>query len=394
MCAMITILTILRRRAWLHAAFAALLAVPAVVLVFWFWERLTVTPAVRFEGPSFQLLAGQGASTQFGLQIPRMASEGRIIVGLPMGARDAADFDSLSFDIRGLENAAGAGLYWTRADNPAVGIPRPLSLDEVRQGRVALTGYPGWEGGLESVGFVVQGPLRGEVLFRFVNLQPAKSTVWDVAKRLAVNWMALGDWDGGSVNFHIGAERTERRLTPVLSVILWVMAWLLICRVAQINQVDLPRLAAVLLAGLLLGWAALDLRWQMTLLHRHLAPPADPLVALDERRAIFWAENKPKLFSDPTRRVFVVTDDPSGYVAHRTRYHLGSVRSSFGMLRLPSEAERRVGDYVLILGSREPVRFDPLVQQLVVGTMSIPAKLIFNVPEAGALVEITDGVSR
>lgn len=384
---MITASEAQQRSVWWRVALAGLLAIPLVVFIFWVWERLTVTPAIRFEGPAFQLLAGEGASTQFGLQITKVAADGRAVVGLPMGGRDASAFDSLSFEIRGLEGATGAGIYWTRTDQPGVGIPRPFSLEEVREGRVVLSGFPGWEGRLDSVGFIVQGPLQGEVLFRAINLQPDKSTLLAVASRLVRQWSVLGDWDGGSVNFYVGAERTERRLTPALAATLWLFVVVLLWRIAILNRIGMPPLPAVLVAGFLVAWAALDLRWQTDLIHRHFTPSTDPLVATDRERARFWAENKAKIFS-AEQRVFLVSNDPTSYVAYRTRYHLGAVRTSFASTGLPAEGQRRVGDYILILGSREPVRFDEASQRLSIGETTVAAKLIFNVPEAGALLQI------
>lgn len=385
---MITALNAPQRGPWFRLGLLGLLAIPLVVLVFWLWERLTETPPVRFEGPAFQLLAGEGAATQFGLQITKLAADGRAMVGLPMAGRDAENFDSLSFDIRGLEGATGAGLYWTRSDQPGVGIPRPFSLDEVREGRVVLSGSPGWGGQLDSLGFIVQGPLQGEVLFRAINLQPQRASLPEVARRLAKQWGAVGDWDGGSVNFYIGAERTERRLTPALAAMVWIFALLLLWRVAVMNRIGMPPLAAVTIAGFLVAWAALDLRWQIDLVQRHFSPSTDSLVATDMARAKFWAENKKKLFRDG-QQIFLVSNDPAGYVANRTRYHLGATRTSFALSSLPPESARKAGDYVLILGSRERVSFDQVRQRLSIGGTEISAKLIFNVPEAGALLQIS-----
>jgi hypothetical protein len=385
----------LSRRSIALTVSAAVLAVPLAVLILWLWERLSTEPSARFEGVSFQLLSGEGGFGQGGLELRQVGPNGQGIMGVRIRNLPAEKFGEISFSMLGLENAQGAGVYWHRKSDPGVSHARALSIDEVRNGRARLDVDPQWVGEIQTFGFIVQGPIKSAVVLRSLGFVPDNAAVSEVFSRLVQNWTSVTDWGGGSVNFYIGAERDERRLTPVAFGLTWLFSGLLIFlilrRMGWVNDDELP-VTAVAVAGFLVVWAALDLRWQVDLWQRHFVPTDDALVAADERRAKLWAEVRPRLFNAQSR-VFIVSDDPSGYLAYRTRYHLGATRSSFGMLRLPNVAERRAGDLILILGSREPLQVDRSKNLLFSPSESVPATLVFNSPELGTVFRVLGGGS-
>ncbi len=376
------------RRAWIGALVLGLLAIPSTVVLLWIWVRLGSVAPLRFEGPSLMVLEGDAVASQGGLQVRGTSPQGRVIVGVGLAGIDASRLGAVVFDAPGLQTATGAGLYWTARSNPSLGIPRELSLAEVVRGRADLSTDPRWTGNLESLGLIINGPLKGEITIRYLGLVPQRPGLTDVAAQLARNWVSPADWDGGAVNFYIGADRTERRYTRALSVLLWILSFAVLCRLAERLRVAQPPIEKTLLVALLVGWALLDLRWQTDLVHRYLAPSNDQLVEVDRRRAALWAQARKPLEREGTR-VFLVSDDPSSFLTHRTRYHLGSVRTSMGMTRLPQRSERRAGDYLLVLGSREPLSYDAARGVLSGGGEAVPARLLFNSPVIGALFEVT-----
>jgi hypothetical protein len=60
------------------------------------------------------------------------------------------------------------------------------------------------------------------------------------------------------------------------------------------------------------------------------------------------------------------------------------------MTRLPSASERRPGDLILVLGSREPLTVDTASKRLVSPTDSVPVTMLLNSPVAGTLFKILD----
>lgn len=389
---MISLLPNDRRSRW-SIAISALLALPLVVFAFWIWERMGAAPTVKLEGYNFQILTGEGVPAEGGVAIRRVGADGRALVALSVPDLSAENYAEVVFDVSGLESAAGGGVYWTNNNKPEVGHPRPLSIEDVQRGRLQLSGDPRWRGTIGSFGFIVQGPVSRDIVFRSIGFSAGSQSLADVARRLGSNWASLAEWDGGGVNFHIGASRTERLMTPALSVLLWAILTAalhgLFVLTGFVNKKS-GSSVSLFVALILAGWAALDLRWQAELSRRHVTQAADAMLTADARRARALAEVKARFF-DNDHRVFIVSDDPSGYVAYRTRYHLGATRSSFGMDRLPTESERRPGDYILVLGSRRPLTIDRRAEFIASDSETIPATLIVNSPDVGALLRIERG---
>lgn len=384
------------RRSRFGLVLAAVLAVPLVVVVFWVWESYRASPTLQFEGFKFQVLEGQGRPAQGGVSITAVGPQGRAIVAVPMGIADARRYPRVSFVVSGLDRASGAGVYWTNTGTPEVGHPRGLSLDEVRSGEITLSSDPRWSGSIESLGFIIQGPLNEEVIFRSVGVLSDSTSFLDVAGRLKSNWLALADWDGGSVNFHIGASRTERLMTPAMSVLLWVFLTFGLFELFKRFGFVTPRngTAVTLLGALFLfAWASLDMRWQAELFSRNLTDTEDPMLVADARRgeALAQVRDALALGQSESARVFVVSHDPTGFVAYRTRYHLGATRTSFAMDRLPTDAERRPGDYLLLLSSTEPLTVDKRSGFVASRTESVPADFMTNSSEFGVLLRVRSG---
>jgi hypothetical protein len=80
-----------------------------------------------------------------------------------------------------------------------------------------------------------------------------------------------------------------------------------------------------------------------------------------------------------------------GYAVYRTRYHLGAADTSFGLDRLPSIAERRAGDYLIVFGLRDRLEYVRSRGVIESSTESIPVDLIANSPETGGIFRIRAG---
>jgi hypothetical protein len=345
--------------------------------------------AVRYESGRFQTIAGQGVLTQSGLElIAPDSSTGQVMVIVPLDQPiNAADYPMVSFKVPGLERASGAGIFWITAADPSRGHPMPLTLDQVRTGLVSLEGSPQWRGQVVRIGLVVQGPWSGQVTFRELGVLPRDVRMEDVAARWFRQWIHWAPWDAGASNFYVGAERSERRVTPVVFVSLWV---LLACLVYLAWRGDRPLwVVAALVLG---GWSLLDLRWQIDLWQRHGVEEPDAVLVADQRRRETLSQFRAtQIAANPDARVFVISGDPIGYAVYRTRYHLGATNTSFGLDRLPSITERRAGDYLIVFGLRDRLEYVRSRGVIESSTESIPVDLIANSPETGGIFRIRAG---
>ena len=389
---MISAADIFRGHSWRLGLVAGLIALPISLGLFWVWESFSSPPPGRRDGATFQVVEGRGEIINAGLRIPAGGDANRVIVAtaLPTAARAGA-YASMSFDIEGLDAAQGAGVYFTRRQDPTVGHPRALSLAAVRQGRLEMAEDPRWVGEIEVIGFIMQGPIRRDITVRSITLLPRAVGFWDVVARLGRSWMALADWDAGSANFYIGASINERLLTPTAFVGLWVMCtwllYLLFCRYAPAVglRVNGSTALSVLLVLLVAGWSALDLRWQIDLFSRLRSVDSSSQMERDASRR--WEEVRKRVFQQDVR-VFIVSTERDSFEVLRTRYNLAGINSSVGLYRLPNANERRAGDFVLLLGDRQAARFDIASGELRFGAGTVKVQVVFDDPLLGMLVRV------
>ena len=345
-------------------------------------------PSARYDSTAFKIVTGQGLLTQSGFEVTAPAESGQamVVVELPKPL-EAAQIPQLTFKAPGIERAAGAGMFWVTAADPTRGTPMPLTLEQVKTGEVNLEGNPNWRGEILRVGFIVQGPLGAPVVFRELGLVGIDQSLGNLVTRVARQWTHFSGWDGGAVNFYLGAERSERRLTPLVFTTLWVLFTALVY-FAWRGERRRWVIAAVVLGG----WLLLDLRWQLDLLQRHGQDEPDPALMADQRRQTLLSELKERQFDQrPDSRVFIISADTTSYAVYRTRYHLGATNTSFGLDRLPSAAERRAGDYLIVFGLRDRLEFSRSRGVLESSTESIPVDLITNSPETGGIFRIRSG---
>jgi len=341
---------------------------------------------LRFDSTRFQIASGQGLLTQNGFEITAAAPEtnqAMVVVSLDQPV-EAEDFPNVSFKVPGLDQAVGAGMFWITAVEPTKGHPMPLTMEQVRSGRVSLETAPEWRGKILRIGFVVQGPWSAPVTFRELGVLPREVAFSELAARWARQWTHWTPWDGRAINFYMGAELTERQITPVVFTALWVL-WAALIFFAWRGE-QLRTTLAVLVLG---GWALLDTRWQIDLWQRHGRELDEAVFLEDQRRQMMLSELKARQFdSRPDARIFIISADPTGYAAYRTRYHLAAANTSFGLDRLPSAAERREGDYLIVFGLRDRLEYSRSSGILESSSERISADLIANAPEIGGVFRV------
>jgi len=146
----------------------------------------------------------------------------------------------------------------------------------------------------------------------------------------------------------------------------------------------------------LVAWLALDVLWQWHLFGRlrethanyaglgpearlRAGPDAALVPALDRLR-----ERLP----DAPARILVLSEDPTDYLAGRVRYRLMPHNVLLQGARLPSRTQMRAGDYLLLLGSPDAIRYDEDDGLLRQGQRRIPAALELEIPRLATLYQV------
>ncbi|MEN9417843.1 MAG: hypothetical protein RI988_1463 [Pseudomonadota bacterium] len=348
------------------------------------------TPSVRLEGSQFQLREGSGKTVGAALEVAAASANGQVVAVSGVPELPAYRYRSVRFRATGLESSIQPAVFWIAGSAPRDAHARPLSAAEIQAGEAVLSSDDRWRGDIISFGVVTQGRLASPLRLEMVELLPAP-LAWDETLALLVrNWTHLDSWSGGSVNFYVGALRSERRLTPVVMMAAWASLTLVVFALGQaVSRGRLttrdwaPAAAATLLAGMFL----LDLRWQADAAFRatRTLGSAEDVPDSSARRAL---EGFRALITEPRARVLVVTDDAGSYATQRARYHILPLRASYGMTRLPMPTESQPGDYLLLLSYKGPIRFDAANGLLITPERSLPVDLLARSPDAGALFRI------
>jgi hypothetical protein len=221
-------------------------------------------------------------------------------------------------------------------------------------------------------------------------------TLTRLFQAVASEWMQVDGWTGRSINFNQGAPR-DALFPPVLLVALWVGFSSLLSALIAPPWRGFKSLAPYAVF-LLLGWLALDLRWQWALSQR-LSQTAATYAGLDQtarylagpdRRLYPFLREVLHHLPEPPARVFIVSADPGGANAGRVRYHLFPHNVSLPSATLPGDTKARAGDYVLLLSPMKPVRYDRDHGVLISKDGQRPADLLHAAAQ-GALFRLREG---
>ncbi len=260
------------------------------------------------------------------------------------------------------------------------------------EGTIDLATEPHWQGRIAAIGLTVRGAFSSPVTVRQLELRPAPLTVGELWRWAMNEWSVFEDWSQRSINYASGAP-LDALFPPVLIVALWI--GLSATLYAGFNPPRRRPGGALLpyAALFLLGWLLLDLRWQWELrerLERSEARFAGKdmterrLADLDGEFYRFLLEVRRRLPEKPVR-LFIVSQDPAGFLAGRARYHLLPHNGYMGFSQPPEAA--RANDYVLILSPLPGVRYDRQGQALAWENGRLSVDLRYAAPP-GALFQV------
>ena len=376
---------------WLGAALlGAALTMLAVLLFYRTGGLLSVAPPVRLSGAELQMASGQGELTPNGLQIRQPGPDGiGAVQGLVRRMVQAKLFRRLSWRVEGLEPGSELRLIWVTLAEPRTLRERRLPAES--EGVIDLATEPHWQGRIAAIGLTVRSAFASPVTVQQLELRPAPLTVGELGRWAVDEWRIFEDWSQRSINYASGAP-LDALFPPVLIVALWIGL-----SAALYTGLNPPRQRPGALlpyaALFLLGWLLLDLRWQWELrerLERTVARFAGKdmtdrrLADLDGEFYRFLLDVRRQLPEQPVR-LFIVSQDPAGFLAGRARYHLLPHNGYTGFSRPPDTAQ--ADDYVLLLTPLPGVRYNRQEQALVWENRRLPVEIRYSAP-AGALFRV------
>ncbi|MBL8250493.1 MAG: hypothetical protein JNK31_02365 [Candidatus Competibacter sp.] len=349
----------------LAAALGGLLSTVLVALMFYRAGGLeSVAPPLVLNSADLRLMSGQGGQTATGLEVKQPDAQGVISVQGSAGWVRASVYRRLIWRAEDVEPGHDLRLMWTTLAEPRTVREKRLPLTEPNGGAVDLRSEPDWRGRIAVLGLVARGPLERPLVIRRLKLQAPELGVAELARLAFEEWTAFEDWSQRSINYAAGAP-LDALFPPVLLAALWVGFS------AALYAVFVPFRRAgggwrPYLAFLLVGWLALDARWQWDLNRRlertesrFAGKEGDErlLAGLDGELYRFLLDVRRQLPEKPVK-LYIVSADPGDFQSGRARYHLLPHSGYMKFSQPPAPGVAHPGDYVLILSPLAGVRYD------------------------------------
>jgi hypothetical protein len=358
-------------------------------------NRYSVQTALNIEAGDFFMLTGEGSATEQGFQIRKLSPQGYATVVRPRINVFADAYTEVKWRIAGVQDQ-DIRLIWATRDQPETLKEAVIAHNAEGIGTIDLSRQADWNGFIDGIGFAIRGTLREPItLQRLVLQNPQTPSMGTLMGRLWNEWGFFEGWTQRSINF-IDSTPRHALFPPVLAVAAWVALSIVLNLFWMLRHRQRLTLAS---CGVffLLGWLALDIRWQWNLGRR-----------LDITRTQFadksWREKqqagedgalfrvifeaRQKLPAEPVR-LFLITDSGEGnrYNRGRARYHLlpHNVYSSGSM---PFQGVRP-GDYILLLRPFAGIQYDHTEKVFKQNNRSLPVELVYASSMAG-LFRIND----
>ncbi|MCC8992960.1 MAG: hypothetical protein LM550_04585 [Candidatus Contendobacter sp.] len=368
-----------------------------ILLLFYQLDGLNgVASPLRVSGGQWQIAAGQGGPTATGLEIRQSDPRGWAAAQGSARMVRANLYRRLSWQVDGLAPGRELRLIWTTQAEPRTVRERVLPPAGPNGGALDLSEEPNWQGRIALIGLMTHGPLPQPLVIRRLELQPARLSSTELLRRAVEDWTSFEDWSQRSINYTSGAPR-DALFPPVLIVALWVGF-----SAACYALFAPPRWRAErrwpYAALFLLGWLALDGRWQWDLNQRldqtrtHFAGKTEVerrLADLDGDFYRFLGEVRQRLPESPVR-LLILSSDPGGFWAGRARYHLLPHNGYAGLVQLPRPNQAHPGDYVLMLAPLPGVAYRAEQRILESGKQRLPVEPLYTVA-AGMLFRVREG---
>ncbi len=312
------------------------------------------SPPLGWAGKDLRMLFGHGVATATGLSIDRLAQGGQAAARTGDLNVDAESYPYVVLETAGRQPQAKLLLVWNvrgeTGETPALAIPQGTSM------WVRLADDPRWQGQVIALGLAVQGTLHQPLVIERLTLEPQSPA--NALRDLWAGWTGFQGWTGRSINFIVGGagSATVRAVPAVAAVV--ALALLLYAVLIRFRRTQWDLRVAVAL--FLLGWFALDGRWQWDLwqqlgvTERQFAGKTweEKRLAAEDGELFELMERIKKSLPSERERIFVMVDDGKP-VARYIRAHAGYYllpNNVYAYARIGDAKRLQAGDYLLTIG--------------------------------------------
>lgn len=316
-------------------------------------DRYRQLTRLNVQGAELEVLQGNAAVRGDAL----MLRPPEALLRLPIPVHLSADRYT-AFSVRLTDGTADAALFlvWVpEAARRQIVLP----LEPAAEGgyTLALDSAADWSGEIEVSALAVRATTP--VGIAYARLDTDTPGITEFQRRLFADWIAFEGWWGHSINRIHGGDRAAL-LGPVPAAALWLLLSALVYT-GWTRMIRQPLTPTPLLTLFLIGWIALDLRWQIDLT-RQLSMTRETYASQsrDEQRlaapdgALFaFIRTLKANLPDTPARVFVVAEDDDGYLALRAKYHLLPHNADN---RYPGRQHLRPGDVIVLLDGAPQLR--------------------------------------
>lgn len=371
-------------RSTLGAALGGVLLTLLTLVLFYQLDgiALIVSPIV-LKGADLRLANGQGLQTSRGLEITQSDQNGVLAVQGSAKSVRAALYRHLRWRVEGLQPDQELRLIWATRAQPLIVREKPLSSAVLSQGALNLGDEPYWEDRIVMVGLALRGKLTQPLVIESLALQPVKPGMARLGRLAIDEWSNVEDWNQRSINYRADSPR-DALFPPVLLMAMWLsLSFGCYALWVAPNRLHTEKFGIVLF---LLAWLVLDVHWQWGLSERLALTKsrfagkegdARSLADLDGELYRFVREMRTRL-PVPPARIFIVSTDPGGYWAVRTRYHLLPHNSFMSFAQPPASSLARAGDYVLLLLPWSGVQYHQQRQFLESANGNLPVESLYS----------------
>lgn len=360
---------------------ALVLTFAGFVLTYHTGPWMAAAAARTITGAQLQV-RGKSRVEQSGVLLQGAGEDGSVIAVLNLAAPiEAAHYRFV--DIRGRGEFPSGGMEFVWRVQGAETTVRKAEV-VVFGGRIVpltLGTVDGWSGKVVGLGLIAKGDFRQPFLVESIELRP--SWVGTTIDTLFAQWLEFEPWDGGSIHFMAGGNPSLKHPLPRFLGIAFVAAIGIYLLLIVLGHTRFDRKTALVIA--LLGWAVIDVRWQLNLLRQLDMTRVQyagkswedkRLAAEDGELFAFMREAKAKI-GDAPAHVYVFSDQEFDRV--RGAYHLYPKNVSVQPRRqtlLPA-ATYKPGD-VLVLYRKRGVEYNAAEKRLRwEGTQVIAADLVY-----------------
>lgn len=248
---------------WALACWLAGLVLTFIGFVAWFHTGawLASVDTRTFAGSDLKPVRGTVRNEGSVAILERPAEDGNAIAAASFAPFDAASYRIVQVRVTGAYPAGGLLFVW-RSQKGEDNVRRvPLVSSGGRILPLRLTELDGWSGQVAGVGVIARGPMAAPLVVQSVELSP--SSVWTTIDGLFSDWFEFEPWDGGSIHFMAGGNPALTHPLPLFMGIAFMVGVALYLFVIVLGHTRFA--PQVVIAIALLGWIAIDTRWQWNL---------------------------------------------------------------------------------------------------------------------------------